>query len=194
MQRIRAAINYPLPGSPGVITLYTRSTGLENGATAQLTCDRLRDAVTAGADLWAGDTHIISDAFVDDIDPATGHITGSNGVTGWSFTGTGATAYCPPATAVCIAWKTAAVIGGRRVQGRTFVGPLSTTHLQTDGTPDAGGLTKANDMASAWTDNGLTATFTVVWHRPVSGAGGTAEDITGHVVKDKFAVLRSRRD
>lgn len=194
VQRIRATISWPSVGGPGVITLYTRSTGLENGPTADLTSSRLQNALTAGVTLFTGGTVFRSDSFVDTIDPATGVITDSNDVTPWTVTGTNSGVLAPLATMVCVTWKTAAVIAGRRVRGRTFLGPLAQNTDDNDGTPASATLTAANALGDAWTDNGLTDTFAVVWHRPVSGAGGTAEDITAHQVRDKFAVLRSRRD
>ena len=194
MQRIRASINYSNPGAPGVITLYTRSTGLENGTTAVLTSTRLQDALTAGRSLFPSIVTFAGDSFVDTIDPATGHITASDSITPWTVVGLSPAGVMPPANAICITWKTAAVIAGRRVRGRTFLSPLYQGVADTDGTPEASRLAAVEDLANAWTDNGLTDTFAVVWHRPVGGSGGTAEDITSHQVRDKFAVLRSRRD
>ena len=194
MQRARAQIQYPSSGSPGVITLYTRTTLGENAGTAQLTVDRLHDALNAGHFLFCSDTLFVSDTFVDTIDPATGSITGSDGVTPWTLAGGTGTQYLPQANQICVTWKTAAVIAGRRVRGRTFLGPLAKTELEDNGTPLAAALTSAGALADAWVNNGLTSTFAVVWHRPVGGSGGTAEDITAHSIKDKFAILRSRRD
>lgn len=176
------------------MTLYTRSTGLENQATADLTNTRLYDAVQNLGLVCPTTMTFQGDSFVDDIDPATGAITDSHSVTPWNYGGGVGTSYLPPANQVCVTWKTAAVIGGRRVRGRTFAGPFATAEADTDGTPNANLMTHMQAFADAWTDNGLTDTFAVVWHRPVGGTGGTAEDITGHVIKDKFAVLRSRRD
>jgi hypothetical protein len=195
MQRIRATINYTdVAGGPGVITLYTRSTGLENGATADLTSSRLQDALDAGKALFSVYTSFVADTFVDTIDPATGSITDSNPTAAWTVTGTTTGHTGPAVLAICVTWKTTAVIAGRRVRGRTFLSPLTNAVADIDGTPSAPYMTAANDLGDAWTDNGLTNTYAVVWHRPVGGAGGTAEDITAHSIRDKFAVLRSRRD
>lgn len=195
MQRIRGAITYnDVSGGPGLITLYTRSTGLENDATAALTSSRLEDALTAGKALFSVHTSVIGETFVDDIDPATGAITGSHATDPWTVTGTTSGATGPAVLQICATWKTSVVIAGRRVAGRTFIGPLTNAVADTDGTPSAPYMTAALALAAAWIDNGLTDTFAVVWHRPVGGSGGTAEDITSYSVKDKFAVLRSRRD
>jgi hypothetical protein len=138
--------------------------------------------------------HFTGDGYVDTIDPATGSITGSDSVDPFTVTGTSSDVYLPPATAIVLSWKTAAVIGGRRVAGRTFLSPLWQGDVEANGSPGSTQMTLANAVAAAWIDNGLTDTFAVVWHRPVGGTGGTAEDITAKSVRDKFAVLRSRRD
>jgi hypothetical protein len=194
MQRIRASINYANPGAPGVITLYTESTGLENDPTAALTTARLQDALTAGAGLFSSGTTFVSDSFVDTIDPATGEITASSAQDSWTVTGSSLAALAPPQTAICVTWKTAGIIAGRRVRGRTFLSPLYAGIPDVDGTPTSAAMTAANALAAAWIDNGLTDTFATIWHRPVGGTGGTSERITAYQVRDKFAVLRSRRD
>lgn len=194
MQRARATITYPAAGAPGLITLYTRTTGVEDGGTAQLTVDRLHDALNAGLGIFAGSTSFDALTTVDDIDAATGALTGSHSVTGWHLSGSGSDVYAPLASAIAITWKTSVIVNRRRVRGRTFLSPVSRGAIDSDGTPASGILTAVNAIATAWTDNGLTDTFAVVWHRPKGTSTGSAEDITGHQVKDTFAVLRSRRD
>lgn len=193
MQRIRASINYGA-GAPGVITLYTLTSLPEDATSAQLCCDRLKDALTAGNTLFHDEVSFASDSFVDTIDPATGAITGSDSVTPWTVLGAGSSFIAPPALQLAVTWKTGDIVNGRRVAGRTFVGPLDYGTIQDDGTPTATALTKLEAFANAWTDNGTTDVYAAVWHRPVGGSGGSDHEITAHSFKDKFAVLRSRRD
>lgn len=194
MQRIRATISYPGGGSPGVITLYTKTPVPETSITAALCGDRLRDALTAGADLFVNSTSFVADTFVDTIDPATGTITGSDSYAGWTVTGAQSNGYMPQASMVCATWHTADIVAGRRVAGRTFLGPLDNSCLQNDGTLSSSTLTHSAALVAAWLDAGLTGTKTCVWHRPVGGAGGSDHEIIAGTVRDKFAVLRSRRD
>lgn len=194
MQRIRASITFTYGGPPGVITLYTTTASGEDSASAALTGDRLRDALTAGHDLFMTNCSFKADSFVDTINPATGELTASDSYGGWTVAGTQSMGALPPQTMICATWITAAFVGGRRVRGRTFLGPLDNSTLQTDGTLASTALTHANALGTSWYDAGLTDTLAVVWHRPVGGAGGSAHEIIGHSVKDKFAVLRSRRD
>jgi hypothetical protein len=95
---------------------------------------------------------------------------------------------------ICATWNTGAIVNGRRVRGRTFLGPLDNSCLQNDGTLSSSSITHANALGAAWTDAGLTTTLSCVWHRPVGGTGGSNHEIISATVRDKFAVLRSRRD
>ena len=194
MQRIRASITYPLSGSAGVMTLYTNTTGPESDVSALLCSHRLRDALTAGRSLFSNTTTFVADPFVDTIDPATGEITGSDATDAWTVTGDQGPGYLPPASQMAITWLTADVVSGRRVRGRTFVGPLAIQDIDADGTPGTVKLGHLDAMANAWLDAGITPTQAAVWHRPVGGAGGSDHVITSFSRKDKFAVLRSRRD
>lgn len=194
MQRARAAINYG-PGSPGVITIYTRTTAPENSASAQLTVDRLKDAFTAGSNLFPNSLTMSSESFVDSIDPATGLITASYPVTPWSLSGNvSGGQYLPTATQLCITWKTDDVVAGRRVRGRTFLGPLATSLNQGDGTPTSAAITTALALGAAWIDAGTTDVEAVVWKRPKGSTPGSDHVITSYSVRDVFSVLRSRRD
>jgi hypothetical protein len=194
VQRIRATITYPFGGSPGVITLYTQTAIAEDSSTAQLCCDRLKNAIIAGADLFTTSTVFTSDTFVDKIDEATGAITDSTVITPWTQAGLQSNGELPPATMICATWNTGAIVNGRRVRGRTFLGPLDNSCLQNDGTLSSSSITHANALSSAWTDAGLTTTLSCVWHRPVGGTGGSNHEIISATIRDKFAVLRSRRD
>lgn len=194
MQRIRATITYPSSGSAGVITLYTRAGVPETSITAALCGDRLKDALTAGADLFVNTTHFVGDTFVDTIDPATGEITGSDAYDGFDIAGAQSNGYMPQASMVVASWHTADIVAGRRVRGRTFLGPLDNSCLQNDGTLSSSTVTHTNALIAAWLDSGITGVDTVVWHRPVGGTGGSDHVITSGSVRDKFGVLRSRRD
>lgn len=193
MQRIRASIQYG-PGSPGVMTLYTRTTGPENSVSAGLCSTRLKDALTAGIGLFPSTVSFVSDTFVDTIDPATGTITGSDAITPWTLTGSNASTIAPQALQFCVTWKTDDIVAGKRVRGRTFFGPTCLAEIDTDGTPKASALVAVESMANAWTDSGATSVDAVVWHRPKGASPGSDHIITSHSYRDTFAVLRSRRD
>lgn len=93
----------------------------------------------------------------------------------------------------CIAWTGFGLANGRRPRGRTFLVPLAPLSFQTDGT-----------LADTFRTNLVTAANTLaddtsglplmVWHRPVSGVGGSSHQVVSASVTDKTAILRSRRD
>lgn len=108
-------------------------------------------------------------------------------------TGTGS---APPGLAVTVSWKTS--IAARRARGRTFVGPLCTAVLQSDGTISEAHLSSVRAACQTLLDDSLAVNG---WALGVYGqqSPGLAtpkvlRDFTGFKVSDKFAHLRSRRD
>lgn len=99
----------------------------------------------------------------------------------------------PPAAtllAVVVSWRT--VSATRSGRGRTFIGPIQTNAIDGDATPSAALISALNTAAG----NLVSAS---------TGAGGwslcvlsqkehLARDVTGHRVRDRWGVLRSRRD
>lgn len=125
----------------------------------------------------------------DILEETTGQITGTwNELSGAVVaTGSSGASYAGSAGAV-INWKTAAVVNGHRVRGRTFLVPLASGY-ETNGT-----LTTACRGALQTAANAVTFGSLGIWHRPVNGSGGSWHQITSAVVPDMAAVLRSRRD
>jgi len=117
-----------------------------------------------------------------------------------SGSGTGSS---PQALCTVVTWKTS--IAARRGRGRTFMGPLSTGTIQTDGTPNdsyrgvvvsaAGSLVTSsmgfgNGAIGVWGYN--TAKTTGVPRNPADPK--VFRDYVGATVRDLFGILRSRRD
>jgi len=115
------------------------------------------------------------------------------------------TGSAPQALAVVVTWKTS--IAARRGRGRTFVGPLSTAVMQSDGTiVDATRTafqTAANSLVSSSLADGNGAVGVYGYNaaklpgkqnvRNPSDAK-VFRDVTGAAIRDLFGVLRSRRD
>lgn len=109
----------------------------------------------------------------------------------------------PRAVAIVVGWRTATV--ARRGMGRTFLGPLGNTCLQSDGTIDALALqeitTAANTLISS-SSSVVGGMFGVYGYQNALPKGTERDpnaprvlrDFQSAVVKDQFAVLRSRRD
>lgn len=100
--------------------------------------------------------------------------------------------YSGPVGAV-VNWFTDGVRNGRRVRGRTFVVPASTSNFDSDGSLTSDTLTDARGAASRTVAAGQAIEL-AIWSRPRGGSPGQAYAITGATVPDFSAVLRSRRD
>jgi hypothetical protein len=132
-------------------------------------------------------------AIVDVIDAATGALSTSVAVTQPAdVVGSGTAPYAAPGGA-CVTWRTAGVVGGKRVRGRTFLVPCDGTGLQSDGTLSTGFQGSINSAASTFIS---AAPEFVIWHRPASLAagGGSAHPVLTQSLQDKVAMLTSRRD
>lgn len=97
------------------------------------------------------------------------------------------------AVGAVVNWNTNDYVNGRRVRGRTFVVPLTSTAFDEEGDISSGALDSLRSAASGL----VTATMDLplaVWHRPANGSGGSSHVVTSATVPDLGAVLRSRRD
>lgn len=128
----------------------------------------------------------------DTLNDATGALAGSwSGGTPATIIGENPGSYAGPA-GMCVTWNTNAIVGRRRLRGRTFIVPAAGGCFDVDGT-----LTPANRSTLETAATGLVGGAggnLLVWHRPVLGSGGVAHPVVSAVVADKVAVLRSRRD
>lgn len=193
--RVRATVN-GFTGGPGLMTQYFSTAVAGNDAVAAgLASQRVVDALTAGAELWPNGVSWSVDATVDLLDEATGQLLDAFSTAGGTVNGSSAFGGIGPSPAgACVTWRTPEVKNGHRVMGRTFLVPLHSGAFQTDGTLMASTVTSAMEFADAMGDAGATDLVHVVWSRPVNGSGGTKHGITSATVRDKTAVLRSRRD
>lgn len=126
-----------------------------------------------------------------DVDSATGTLLGL-----WTDTtpvgGTGGVAgeVVPDASMVLIRWLTGIIIGGRFVNGRTFIPGLATANM-VNGNLSTG-------IAALYTGYGNTLAAAgvgfSVWHRPVGGAGGFSAPVDSALCNTEMAVLRRRRN
>lgn len=193
MQRARGTLT-GFSGAPGLVTMYGQALGGENSTTAQVLMDRLSTAINHVVSTFPTAYTFTPDTSVDTLNPVTGALTGSSSVSSTTRTGGASQGYLATMAMVCVTWKTSAFIAGRRLVGRTFFGPVSTEFIDADGTPGSGLLTAAGLTGADWINAGATGVDPVVWHRPVGGSGGSCATIDSYSVRDKYAVLRSRRD
>jgi hypothetical protein len=184
----RAVVNWsgtPIVGLAVNVLHYAGDVGAVNSAALR----------TAYATL----TSILSTGVSIDI-PNTGEkIEDTTGVLDSVWTSTGGTPVVGAAGGVvaagvgaCITWKTGGIIDGRRLRGRTFIVPLSSTAYEANGTLTTAALTALNNFGTSMLASGPLA----VWHRPTSeaAADGNSYGVVAFSVRDKVAFLSSRRD
>lgn len=115
----------------------------------------------------------------------------TSAVTGGAASGS---PYAAPVGAV-VTWRTTVVRNNRRIRGRSFLVPLSSTAFENNGTLVSTALTVINNAATALI-NPAGAPDLGVWARPtVPGANdGLWAAVSSFSVPDMGSVLRSRRD
>lgn len=174
-------------GTPYLNTLYFDAAG----GTPQQAVDAVG---TYWGDVDAQMTNEISwatDSEVEEINEATGTIVDIHGTTPASGGGALTDDILPPSSQALVAWTTSTFIGGRRLRGRSFI-PGVTEANSVDGILASVAFIAFSNAADALVAD--TSSTLVVWHRPVSGAGGQFGAVTSASQRQQFAVLRSRRD
>lgn len=127
----------------------------------------------------------------DTLDDASGAINGT-----WTGTGSGivtasGTGNYAAGGGAWVRWLTTTIVGRRRLQGRTFICPLTTGQYDSAGSL---ATTCINTIVGA--ANVLVATQKlVIWSRPEGDppTGGSSALISAALVKDQVTSLRSRR-
>ena len=196
MYRVRVASS-GWSGGPGLNTFYfqTSDAPTTTDSAGALACVTLvRAALQANRQIYPSLTTLVVSSTVDVLTASSGELQTSYAVAEPDpVAGNGAAAYGPTEAMVVLSFLTDDVVGGHRVRGRAFMGPLVAAN-DADGTPTSdlrGWIVLIGNALIGGTGG---APQLVVWHRPVSGAGGQALVSTGVSVADKWAVLRSRRD
>jgi len=187
--RIPVEFTYPNSGGPGVNVWHARTDGV-------LTTD-VQSAVDAIHSFYDSLKAYFATGWAATLGVVTDVATQEGQSPSWAtVTSTAATGTVPPALAICVTWKSTSV--SRRGTGRTFLGTLNNVTLQTDGTITdsvrTAITTAANTLITASkVDNGWALG---VWGQQNPGvpAAKVLRDFNSVLVKDKFAVMRSRRD
>lgn len=92
----------------------------------------------------------------------------------------------------CVTWSTGAIVGTRRLRGRTFIVPLSTFAYDQNGTITPAQLTALGNFRAAML---ALSPDLMIWHRPTTpgGTDGSSAAVNGSSVRDRVAYLGSRR-
>jgi len=168
-------------GLPGVSVFYGEVGGSANAdlktfftAIASVFPAPLTWQVPGNGDLIDETTGILSGTWIN---------TGGGGVVAASSTGVHAAG-----VGAYVNWNTSALVGTRRLRGRTFLCPLQIERYDASGTILAATLTTLQTAASAL----VTAANIRVWRRPTPGPGAGIVP-TSATVPDQVTSLRSRR-
>lgn len=160
---------------------------------AQQVADRVGGALESLESSLPSGVRIQVQPDVEEIDEATGMVTGFQTVEPPdAAAGAGTGGYSGPTGAV-INWRTNDLRNGRRIRGRTFIVPLAGSTYQPDGTLQENTRGNIQNMADALMGGDFDSEL-VVWSRPINGSGGVAATVVQANVPDLAAVLRSRRD
>lgn len=172
-------------GSPGVsVLMFNRDTPVNTARGA------INTLLTALAPVLSVDTRWTVRDAGRALDDATGALVGfwTAGVA-YSGVGSGGSTALANATQILLRWQTDAIVGGRRLQGRTFI-PGIATGANVDGELKPANAATVAAAATAFVGGGSAFG---VWHRPVDGSGGVFEPASAAGVWNEFAVQRGRR-
>ena len=182
MYRVRS-IATGVTGSP-YITNHFFEAGPGN---EQVVVDRVRDFWDATKGMQVTGLSTTVQGLVDEIDPATGAIVAAHPVTSRVVNANGGPAPAAWATQGLIRWRTGYYLGGRQVQGKTFVPGMLAAQI-VGGRPSSNILTAFTNAANALVGTG--APPLVIWSRK----HGVNVEVQNGSPWTEFAVLRSRRD
>lgn len=190
--RVRTALN-GWSGGPGLSTFYfdpgvvTVDAAMVTGVTG-----RVRQYFDAWKAYMPTANSAQVESVADIIDYVTGALVGqvSAGSAPSVVVGTGGNQ--GPAF-VCAVGRltTNSFIGGKRLRGRTYAGPLAAAF--TDSTAPEGGLLAAVQSGLVLVNTSGGGPSMVVWHRPVGGSGGAIAGVINTSASPTFGILKSRR-
>lgn len=197
--RVPVNIAYVGAGQPGVNVWHVRTT-----LSAGTDPSQLQAMVTAIRTFYDGCKTVFPTSTNFTLGTVTEVSDQTEAAPTWTtVTGTAVNAYAPQALAIVVSWRT--TIAARRARGRTFLGPVGSAIMDTNGTPVDSYLTAIRAAAATMIatstafGNGAVAVYgqeNPMPDPPVPPASlpHVARDITAATVRDIFGVLRSRRD
>lgn len=171
------------PGAPGYSNHYVGSNVLAQTAIRTF-YDAIKALVPTGLTIQVPNSG-------DQINEATGQITGVwTGAAQSVVTGTAVANYAGGAGAI-VNWRTSGLIDGRRPMGRTFLVPLAVTAFDSQGSLSASTISIVQGAATQMITD--LAGELKIWHRPNAVGAGSNVTVISAQVPDLAAVLRTRR-
>lgn len=194
MYRFRANLG-GFTGAPGINTYFIRYPAEPIAAEVQESANLLRSAYVDMSLYIAGGVTVNIDPQVDVIRDTDGVLQSSSVITPpLTVTGQGSQNKVSRATQLVARYDTDAVVAGRRLRGRSFIGPASGDALNADGSVATAAITAVSSAFDGLLD--VLEGRLVVFHRPsVPGASdGTSGFVQSVGCKPLPGVLRKRRD
>jgi len=204
LYRIRAVWSYT-PGGPGYTNLYFGTTD-PLAAGAQTAANDVQAFFNAIKGLLPTTVSVQIDPSVVMVEDYSSEQVGELSLASppAAIVGTAAGAYSGPSGAT-VQWNTVSFLYGRRVKGRTYLVPLTSSVYENNGTIATASLTTLRAAADAMVAGGSNL---VIYTRqrdakaadPVKGTpavtarAGASSPVVSANVRDIAAVLRSRRD
>lgn len=184
-------------GAPGYTNLYFRNStpGVINQTVVDNAISKTHTWIQAWDDALPNTVTLTVDPTVDEINDTNGSLVAFwTGTPGSANVG-GSTLTYSAVSGACVNWYTSTVRNGRRIRGRTFMVPIGSNGMDTNGTLN-------NTSRTAWiTATGVLTAASgdarlVVWGRPSAPAAtdGVSAEVTSFTIPDKVAYLSSRRD
>lgn len=189
-------------GAPGFTVLHFRDfSGPDGGGTepdnaqAAAAGERVRAFFQTLNGLLPDSVRIAVEPDVDVVEDTTGELINSLNA-GQIATVSGAVpgSFAGPSGAV-VNWKTGGIRNGRRIRGRSFIVPLSSSIYSSTGILTTGAQDALQTAASALAASTGTPDLMVYARPSIAGASdGQSSVVTSATVPSMIAVLRSRRD
>ena len=195
-------------GAPGYTNLYFRDfqgAGEIDQAIADGAVAKVHTWIQAWDDGLPNTVTLTVDPSVEVIEETTGELTGFFTTVPGSPNVGGSTLTYSAASGACVNWYTDGVRNGRRVRGRSFMVPIGSNGMDTNGTLNNTALTSWRTATGVLTSGTGTGDLGV-WARPTPildengeptgehNADGIWYVVTSYSIPDKVAILRSRRD
>lgn len=199
-------------GAPGFSVFHFRDYNVGGDGnpitqeSAQAAAGRVRNFFNSTKNLFPNTVTFHVENDVEVIEDTTGEMTNILNVTGLTDVvgEAGATAGYSAAVGAVVNWRTAVVRRGRRLRGRTFLVPLSSTCYENNGSLNGSCLTALNTAATSLITPTAQEPELGVYARPhrtrnTDGSWTTVPDgewafVRSANIPDMTAVLRSRRD
>jgi hypothetical protein len=169
---------------------------VETVAHAQACVDAVRDFWNALDESMAAGASWTVSGLVDSVEATSGVLEDTLVALDRTGVATVVGEFLPYQTQGLVTWRTAGIVNGRRVHGRTFI-PYPSETLNVGGVPNGAYVAFLQAAGTALAASGTTELC--VWHRPVLDSEGTVVEagsphaVTSAIGQPRWSVLRGRR-